>query len=168
VVLDASSPSDAASQDAAAVDAGTADAGTGAPDATLGDVGSSDAGTPDVGCPTPVRLVDIQTATFDGCSGRGPMTCHTRDPFQGALDLSDAATSFRSLVGVTSSRSVERRVVAGDPAHSFLWRKLTNNLAADLSEGDPMPKGEAIAWHPLPDDQLNAIRCWIAQGAPQP
>jgi hypothetical protein len=57
-------------------------------------------------------------------------------------------------------------VVPGDPASSFLMRKLTNALPTDLTLGSPMPLGEAIQWSMIPQSEVDAISCWIAGGAP--
>lgn len=102
---------------------------------------------------------------FVGCGGRGPlMGCHSRAPVQGDLDLNDGA-AYAALVNVASVLSPNPRVRPGDPDHSFLWQKLTNAIPMDQSQGDPMPKGEAIQWQLPPPEQLQAVRCWILQGA---
>lgn len=60
--------------------------------------------------------------------------------------------------------SLGKRVVPGDPAHSFLYRKMVNDLTPD--EGAPMPKsGLASGWKELPQDEIEMLRCWILAGA---
>lgn len=51
-------------------------------------------------------------------------------------------------------------VKAGDPAASYLWRK----LAHTHREGKGMPRGLFTASR-LPADQLDLVSRWIAQGA---
>jgi hypothetical protein len=84
----------------------------------------------------------------------------------GPIDLS--ATSTRAeLVDRASIHGMGLvLVVAGDPGASFLLRKLTNDLPADGSLGNPMPQGEAIRWSMSPQAEIDAITCWIAGGAP--
>lgn len=111
-----------------------------------------------------MHFADVKATVFAGCGGFGLMSCHGRDPFGGGLDLTDA-NAYAALVNVASVASADPRVTPGDPAHSFLWRKLNNLLAQDGSEGDPMPKGEAIMWQLPPAEELELVRCWIEQGA---
>lgn len=112
-------------------------------------------------------FADVQANVFGGCGGMGPRTCHARAPFQGGLDLSEAG-AYDALVNVDATTpGAGKLVVPGDVEASFLWRKLTNTLAEDGSEGAPMPLGEAIQWSQLPDQQINAVRAWIEAGAPR-
>jgi hypothetical protein len=158
----------AAALDSSIADAGSTDAGTPSDSGSsdTGIVSGADAGPLDAapGCTAVALLSDIELNTFEGCRGFGPMSCHVRQPYAGALNLTDG-NAWAMLVSHTSSRSTDLRVVPGHPERSFVWRKL-NNLNLTPTEGDPMPKGEAIAWRPLPADQLEAIRCWILEGAP--
>ena len=103
-----------------------------------------------------------------GCTG-GFLPCHGTSPFDGALDLT-APNAYASLVSVPADIAPTKlRVKPGDAAGSFLMQKLTNNLAADMSEGSPMPQGEAIPWNAikLPPSDLAVIAAWINAGAPQ-
>jgi hypothetical protein len=55
----------------------------------------------------------------------------------------------------------------GDPDGSFMLRKLTNDLNPNPRiEGEPMPDNGRMPWEQLPDEEIAAIRCWIAGGAP--
>lgn len=141
------------------------DAGLGS-DAAAADTGVAvDAGVGDSGCPRHFTFTEVKDNVFVGCGGRGPlMGCHSRAPVQGDLDL-NAAAAYAALVNVASVLSPNPRVRPGDPDRSFLWQKLTNAIPMDQSQGDPMPKGEAIQWQLPPADQLQAVRCWILQGA---
>jgi hypothetical protein len=128
---------------------------------------SFDAGA---GCPTVPTYTQLQTATFGPrCSGR----CHggadmppTPSSPAGPIDLSP--TSDRGqLVNRSSIHGMGLvLVVPGDPAASFLMRKLTDDLPDDGTLGSPMPEGEAIRWSMIPQAEIDAITCWIAGGAP--
>jgi hypothetical protein len=95
------------------------------------------------------------------------MTCHGKSPYQDDLNLTgDAQSVYANLVNISAVENKAKiRVIPGDPDNSFLLQKMLNQLASDQSEGDPMPKGEGIMWHPLPDDQIATIRGWIKGGA---
>ena len=85
--------------------------------------------------------------------------CHTQRAF-GGLGMPNAAAAFDALVGVgaaTSACAGSERVVPGDPAASVLYRKLSGE---DLC-GSPMPPGA-----PLTSSEVDAVRVWIASGAP--
>jgi hypothetical protein len=121
-----------------------------------------------------VSFAEVETIFVDvGCTrgslpGRPPGLggCHSSSNPAGALDLTQAA--FDNLVGVSSAfypDSGEILVVPGDPDNSLLLKKLTNDLPDDGSLGEPMPLGEAIQWRELPQDQIDTIRNWIADGA---
>jgi len=110
----------------------------------------------------------VQTRVFDGCSISSG-ACHTSAPFAANLDLT-RGDAWSYLVHAPSSSSQGNwRVEPGDLDHSFLWRKLTNALASDGSEGVPMPRWITYQeqWNPLQQPQLDAVRCWILNGAPQ-
>lgn len=78
----------------------------------------------------------------------------------GNLDFSTASTAYAALVGVAaSSTSCGTRVVAGDPATSFLVQKIEGTQNVGLC-GDTMPVGGM-----LPQTQIDAIRQWITDGA---
>jgi hypothetical protein len=76
-----------------------------------------------------------------------------------------AAVSYGSLVGVPPANRVAGdagllRVAPGDPARSFLLRKLQGTLAP--GEGAPMP----FVGPSLPPASIDLVRRWIAAGAP--
>lgn len=87
--------------------------------------------------------------------------CHT-GPTSGTLpagmDLTSAATSFTSLVGVASIEvpSLER-VTAGNPDASYIVQKIEGTAAS----GARMPFGQP----PLSQSTIDAIRLWITNGA---
>lgn len=148
----------AADRGAPAGDVVAADGSTAVDAAAADDVGTADAPTTDA--PT---FGQVWESALQGCSGFGPMRCHTRAPFGGGLDLT-RDSAWASLVSVASEANpAVPRVRPGDPAASMLVRKLTNQLATDLSEGDPMPRGEGIRWSEPPC--VDIVRAWIAAGA---
>lgn len=106
-------------------------------------------------------FADIQRKVFSrSCAAA---SCHGAGG-AGGLTL-DAGTAYASLVGVTPSNPVARdagllRVAPGDPARSFLVRKLEGTLVA--GEGASMPRVGST----LPAASLDLVRRWIAAGAP--
>jgi hypothetical protein len=84
--------------------------------------------------------------------------CHHPVGQQSQLVLT-AGVAYANVVGVSSVETPSlKRVAAGDPANSYLYRKITG---AGIT-GDRMPQ----ALPPLPDDKLKLVRDWIRRGAP--
>jgi hypothetical protein len=132
-------------------------------------------GTP---CPNPVSVVDACTADAT-CAAplRGIQSfrsvqrvfktscalpsCHSAFARQGGLVLDSEDVSYVSLVGKPSvhpaaAQSGLLRVAPGDPANSFLIRKLRG-----LGPGDAMPQsGQELA-----DPLIKMVESWIARGA---
>lgn len=93
-----------------------------------------------------------------GCLG-----CHAGGAPEAGLSLA-SGVAHASLVGVASITDPDRlRVAPGDPAHSVLWRKLA---ARTVGLGDVPGLGMPIGDPPLDADELEALRLWIAAGAP--
>ena len=121
-------------------------------------------------CPTVPTYAQLLTATFEPrCSGR----CHgganmppTPSSPAGPIDLSGSSNRGQLVDRASIHGMGLVLVVPGDPAASFLMRKLTDDLPADLTLGSPMPLGEAIQWTMIPQAEVDAISCWIAGGAP--
>jgi hypothetical protein len=110
----------------------------------------ADLGAPDLAgspCTSADTFQAAQKAMLSSCGG-APRTCHVDSPYSGSLDLK-TSDAYASLVGVAG--------------RSFLVQKLTDMLQA--SEGQPMPLGEGIKWHPPDPTALTVLRCWIALGA---
>jgi hypothetical protein len=85
--------------------------------------------------------------------------CHAGASAPRGLRL-DAANSYAMLVGVPSDEEPSiLRVKAGDPAASWLIRKLEGTA----SVGERMPAGLP----PLPQETIQVIRQWITEGALQ-
>ena len=114
-------------------------------------------------------LAAVQSRVFSSCGFASGVGCHTAAPFAANLDLT-SGDLYSFLVHAPSSSSPGSfRVEPADLDHSFLWRKLTNALASDGSEGLPMPRlpsPAGVEWQPLEQGPLDAIRCWIVNGAP--
>ncbi|HXU05331.1 MAG TPA: hypothetical protein VN903_30435 [Polyangia bacterium] len=121
-------------------------------------------------CPTVPTYAQLMTATFSPrCSGR----CHGGASMPpgptspaGPIDLSSSSTRAQLVDRASIHGMGLVLVVPGDPSASFLMRKLTDNLPADGTLGLPMPEGEAIQWSMIPQAEVDAIKCWIAGGAP--
>ncbi len=90
--------------------------------------------------------------------------CHG-DSAAGELDLR-LGDAYDQLVGVPSPATGQPRVAPGDPEASRLWQLLARaTLGRDDLPGPPMPPpGEG---DPLSADELEAVRLWIAGGAPR-
>ncbi len=114
--------------------------------------------------PTPpsggAGFTTIQATIFNaGCTD---LACHSAQVAQGGLVL-EGGQSYAALVNAPASNASAHqagllRVAPHDPDHSFLLIKLT---APGPGEGSPMPLGRT----PLPAEQIQLIRDWIAAGA---
>ncbi|GBC79616.1 hypothetical protein HRbin09_00838 [bacterium HR09] len=86
--------------------------------------------------------------------------CHGGERPKKGLDLA-AGKGYASLVNRKSAEVPELSlVVPGDPENSYLWHKLQHTA----KEGKGMPRG-IFSSRKLPQEQLDRIREWIAQGA---
>lgn len=84
--------------------------------------------------------------------------CHDTIGRQSGLLLASGA-AYQAIVNVPSVEMPQvARVAPGDPANSYLYRKVTGTGIT----GDRMPLGAP----PLSDSQLALIRDWIRRGAP--
>lgn len=96
---------------------------------------------------------------FDG-AGCGATGCHAGAQPKGELDMSTAQKTYDQLVGVSSVQCTGRlRVEAGSPTSSYLIDKL---VGTNMCSGNQMPKGGT----PLSTSQIDTIRAWIGNGAP--
>lgn len=75
-----------------------------------------------------------------------------------------AGASYAALVNVAALETCGgKRVVPGDPEHSYLYRKVVDQPPCD---GERMPHPGMLAnSQPLPDPAIATIRTWIAGGA---
>lgn len=131
---------------------------TGSSSATTGSGGAGG------GCAIDPKFAEVLAKPLSGCAGFEP-PCHNDQSGMLHIDPADANGTWGALVKVDAAIvGAGKRVVPGDPAHSFLYRKLINDLKPD--DGVPMPKsGLATGWSKLPADQIEMLRCWILAGA---
>ncbi|HTR80450.1 MAG TPA: cytochrome c [Bacteroidota bacterium] len=106
------------------------------------------------------KLSSIQQEVFhESCSAS---SCHGSGK-KGDLSLL-SGDSYRQLVGVASTVDKKNsppflRVKPGSPDSSLLYIKI---VGPDSSQGEIMPKGKDR----LTPNEINAIRQWILDGAP--
>ena len=88
----------------------------------------------------------------------GAIGCHDTIGQQSQMVLT-AGRAYSNIVNVASIEMPQlRRIQPGDPANSYLYRKITG---AGIT-GERMP----LSLPPLPDDKIRLIRDWIRRGAP--
>jgi hypothetical protein len=134
------------------------------PEATVSfSTGTSPGGpAPDGGLPPPVvprtlavdvqPILDTNMCSADGCHSAGPGA-------MAGLDLSSVGRSIATLIDVPATEENHLvRVRPGDPAKSYLFRKL---LGTPDIAGGQMPLGLQA----LDERQLRIINDWIATGA---
>lgn len=86
--------------------------------------------------------------------------CHSGGASGGLRLTGDAADDHAALVGVLATGlATETLVIPGDPDGSYLVKKLED---ASGIAGARMPSGG-----PLTADQIQLVRDWIADGAPE-
>ena len=122
----------------------------------------------DVAGPTPnltPTFSSIQRDIFEAADSSGRPACSAcHNPNGGAfrqvgLDLSSAASSYDSLVGVASrEKPALTRVAAGDPENSYLLHKLEGRT--DIIGGRMPNRGPYLS-----EGQLAIVRRWIQLGA---
>ena len=118
----------------------------------LGFAGPPEAATPEGSAQNPSAELQakVQSIFEDSCTSCHDTSGDPGDP--GGLDLESPVTS---LIG-RKSAAVDRLLVdPGNPDGSYLLVKMREGQAM---EGDLMPLGD----DPLPQDQLDAVRDWIA------
>lgn len=98
---------------------------------------------------------------FSNCTTR---SCHGAAAPRGGLALTPEL-AYGQLVGVVASDRAaaakgKLRVAPGKPEASYLYQKLTT---PEAGEGRRMPDGDV----PLSAAELEAVRAWIAAGAPR-
>lgn len=114
-----------------------------------------------ISTPVPIQptLSSIQENVFGPTCASS--NCHDAVSNRALLDLSNAVTSYNQLINVPATQNnAKLRVVEGDPDSSYLVEKLEG--PGDGGNVQQMPPGGA-----LPQDQIDAIRLWITNGALQ-
>src|SRR3954454_18467401 len=92
-------------------------------------------GTGDTPCTAATAMQTVQTQVFDGCTTSSNGGCHAAAPFGANLDLT-RGNAWQYLVHAPSNSAPGQwRVEPGDLDASFLWHKLTDEIASDSSEG---------------------------------
>lgn len=110
-------------------------------------------------------VTDLYTGTFDRIRQQvfaqscATSACHDSESSQGGLILLPGA-AYGNIVNVAPTNAAAAgdmlsRIAPGDPAASFLYRKLTGDLEAGY--GSPMPLGG----QPLDPALVEVIRLWI-------
>ncbi|MSP92243.1 MAG: hypothetical protein EXR79_10650 [Myxococcales bacterium] len=102
---------------------------------------------------TPATYADVKAKVFVSCVFS---TCHKGASPAGGLGL-DGDARAQLVDKAAAGEPTRKRVVAGDPAASYLMDKLTQ---AKPAVGDPMPPGGA-----LEAERIEMVRSWIAAGA---
>jgi hypothetical protein len=109
----------------------------------------------------------IQKQIFErrGCTSA---ICHGSSPGQGGLNLS-ADVAYQNLFEVPATGEDMNRVEPGSREASFLFLKLAAATDPSLLPTNYIPPGSPMptAGQPLTDDELEAIRLWIYNGAPE-
>jgi hypothetical protein len=108
-----------------------------------------------VGCGPAVSFrAQVQPILTAGCT----TNCHSGKRPAGGLGL-EASVAYAEMVGVTSTCGGRKHVAPGQPDASYLINKLTG---IGMCSGSVMPKADGM----LPATQVDLIRAWICQGAP--
>ena len=105
-----------------------------------------------------VTIADVQPVFSVNCAVSG---CHTgASPAQG-MDLG-AGQAFSSVENVASLElHTMNRVTPTQPDDSYLVHKIQGTHVDQGGSGSRMPLGRS----PLPQDEIDLIRAWIAGGA---
>jgi len=99
----------------------------------------------------------ISSTCISGCHATGTVANYN-------LAMSTASQAYTNLVNVTSGECAsEKRVAPGSSSTSYLYYKLSNSTGTwTCGSGSQMPKTGTL----LNTTQLNTVKAWIDQGAP--
>lgn len=103
---------------------------------------------------------DIVPMFVESCTA-----CHTGEAARtGSSNLNlTPAFAYGDLIRVLSNQvGTMARVMPGDPDNSYLLHKLMGTQAEVGGRGQQMPRGA----EPWTAEQIELVRLWIAQGAP--
>lgn len=125
---------------------------------TSADTSHDEDGSTSTGSPAIDYATQIQPIWDAAC------TCHLQGP-SGTMTATtltlNADVSYGELVDTPSTQSDLPRIAPGDPAGSYLWRKLEGTQLEVGGMGSQMPQiGE------LTEEELALIEAWISAGAP--
>lgn len=122
------------------------------------DGGSADGGGADGGADGGSTLSDQSWCAVQQVLQADCVACHGAAYPSGGLDL--VTDPHAAMVGVPSALySGLTLVVPGSPDESFLLAKVDGTQATDQGGAMPAPDG-------LSDERVEAVRAWIAEGAP--
>lgn len=114
-----------------------------------------------------VTLNDLVTSIFNN-SALGDQrcaNCHSGGSPLGGMNLETAELAYANLVGANgdgvaaNGNASFKRISPGNPDESYIILK----LEGDARAGNQMPLGQT----PLSSEQIQLVRDWIANGAPQ-
>jgi hypothetical protein len=129
---------------------------------------ATSSGGADAGCATSPTFAEVLAKPLTGCNGLEP-PCHNSGAGGLSITPGDAGGTWAQLVNVPAMiPGAGFRVVPGDAAHSFLYRKLINDLQPNETPAMPEHSGIPIMagdWKELPPDEIEMVRCWIEGGA---
>ena len=103
----------------------------------------------------PTLSKDLQPIFNNNC-----VVCH-QGQGQGGLTL-EPSKAYANLVNVPSTESPLKRVTPGSPDQSYLVAKLNGTQVQAGGSGAQMPFNSP----PLPAAQIDLVKTWITQGAP--
>lgn len=119
-------------------------------------------------------FASIRTNVFAVSCGTDGSACHSHDGGNDSGGLILADDPYMALLGpdgkgapaynIDGATKNLRRVVPGDPDHSFLVIKLSTRMGQDPAYGSGMPFNDPGSVCP---DTLSKIRAWITAGAQQ-
>lgn len=104
-----------------------------------------------------VSFATVQAILTRSCTS---MACHDSTQSASGLDLT-AGRAYAELSGASGDCPATKLVMPGAPDQSYLVHKLQGSGPCFF--GSRMPKGTAL---PLPADEIQQVRDWIATGAP--
>jgi hypothetical protein len=161
--------------------AAQADSGTACKDGGCAASADSGAACKDGGCPAAFAVCptgldptfdSIRTKILEVSCGTGGSICHSSEGGTDSGELILASDPYTALLGpdgtgapasnISGSIRTLRRVVPGDPDHSFLILKLSTKVLNDPMYGAGMPRTDPGSVCP---ETLSTIRDWIAAGA---
>jgi hypothetical protein len=137
---------------------------------TTATTGSSTTTTTGAGgsCTISPKFTEVLSKPLSSCAGFEP-PCHNAGAGGLTITPTNANATYAQLVNVPAMMAgAGVRVVPGDPASSFVYRKLTNDLSPSELPPMPEPPGNILndaGWQELPAADIEIMRCWIQEGA---
>jgi hypothetical protein len=107
---------------------------------------------------------NIQPIYARSCALAG---CHVPPVLNAGLDLSPAVAYAETVRVKSTQRTNEDRIRPGDPDRSYLFRKLTGDDITGVLMPQGCPGSPLNGAQCLTPDEIEAIRTWILECAPQ-